>query len=137
MKRTKLVALLFAVSILALAGIGQSSSHVAGSVKLMDFEAETETLLGYPHGAPPLGWYKRNQQTKYVPGWINPQHPPNPCLILTLVWNRVLSSKMPAPAKRQVLTVMLTHMANHSCNANLVRDENSDPAPLISIQPTP
>ena len=133
----KLVATLVAATLLLVAGVVQSDQPVKGNVTLMDFEDETDVLLGYPDGTPPLGWFKRVQKTKFVPGFIDPQHPPNPCRVWTRVYNRVIARPLPPKAHAQVMRVVLGKLAQHQCRADIERDANSDPQPIISIEPTP
>ncbi len=141
MKRPRLAALLSAVTVLLLAGAVHSDSPVSGLVTLMDFEEDTDTLLGYPDGSPPLGWFVRTDNTQYVPGLI-PKYPPNPfkpsnaCRGLTRSWNRILKTTS-VQGQRVALTNVLGRMAQAQCTANIVRDANSDPMVIFSIQPAP
>jgi hypothetical protein len=141
MKRRRLVALLSAVTVLVVAGAVHSDEPVSGSVTLMDFEADTDTLLGYPEGSPPLGWFVRTANTQYVPGLI-PKYPPNPykpsnaCRGLTRTWNRILANTE-VTGQRTALRNVLGRMAQSQCQAIIVRDANSDPQVIHSIQPTP
>ena len=134
----KLLATLVAATVLLIAGVVQSDQPVKGNVTLMDFDGQTDVLLGYPDGTPPLGWYKRVQKTKYIPAVINnPQAPPNPCRIWTRVYNRVLARPLPPKAQAAVMRVIFTKLAQHQCRADINRDANSDPQVMNSIQPTP
>lgn len=138
MVRRKLLALLVAATVFCIAGAVHSDSPVSGNVTLMDFEDTTNTLLGYPDGTPPLGWFKRVPKTKYVPAFVDPKYPPNPCRAWTRLWNRVLTHpKLPAYTRQVLLTVVLRKLAQHQCRADIDRDANSDPQTILSIQPTP
>jgi hypothetical protein len=142
MKRRNLAALFSAVTVLLVAGAVHSDAPVGGNVTLMDFEEATDTLLGYPDGTPPLGWFVRTANTQYVPGLI-PKHPPNPfkpsnaCRGLTRSWNRILLSTADQTERGTALTNILGRMASSQCQANIIRDAESDPQVIISIQPTP
>lgn len=137
MKRFPLAALLVAVSVLTLSGVGGSAGPVKGNVTMMEFEQNHQTLLGYPWGQPPLGWYKRTQATAHVLAAINPNLPPNPCKALGQVWNIILT-KVPAGKPRDnALRVILRAMAKNECRADITRDETQNPAPINQIQPTP
>jgi hypothetical protein len=137
MMRSKIAAVLTAAVVLLGAGAVRSDTVVLGNVTLMDFETSTNTLLRYPDGTPPLGWFVKTQATKLVAGVVDPQAPPNPCRSLTLVWNIVLVSKMPAVTKRRLQNRILANFAKHECRADIQRDEEADPQPMLSIQPTP
>jgi hypothetical protein len=143
MKRRSITALFSAVTVLLVAGAVHSDAPVKGNVTLMDFESATETLLGYPDGTPPLGWFVRTENTQYVPGLI-PKYPPNPsqplansCRGLTRSWNRILMRTADSTERGFALTNILGRMAQAQCRANIVRDANSDPQTIYSIEPTP
>jgi hypothetical protein len=137
MMRSKIAALLTAAVVVLGAGAVRSDTVVLGNVTLMDFETNTNTLLGYPDGQPPLGWFVRTQATKLNAGWVNPQVPPNPCRSLTMVWNIVLFSKIKPNVKRKLQNNLLRQMAKHECRADIQRDEDADPQPMLTITPTP
>ncbi len=137
MKRIRIAALLTTLSILTLTAVGGSASPTKGNVTLMDFEQNQGTLLGYPWGQPPLGWYKRTQATQHLFAVINPNVPPSPCKALSQVWNLVLTKVKNPKARENVLRVILRSMAKHECRADLTRDETQSPAPIQQIAPTP
>jgi hypothetical protein len=138
MKLIRLSAVLAAFAAMAVADVGQSSSHVSGPVVLMDFEMETDTLLGYPRGNPPLGWFVRTEHTQHAPGIVDPKRPPSPgspCLGLARAWNRIIA-RSDETQRRAALAPILGQMARHQCTAIIDRDVNSDPQVIISIRPT-
>lgn len=137
MKRFQLAALLTVVSILTMSGVGGSAGPVNGNVTLMDFEQNQQTLLGYPWGQPPLGWYKRTNSTALLLAIINPNAPPNPCKALGQVWNVVLTKVPPGKARDNAVRVLLRAMAKNECRADISRDEAQNPAPINQIKPTP
>lgn len=135
MQFTKLSTLLVVVATLSVADAGQSSSHVTGPVRLMDFDPDTDEVLGYPHDQPPLGWYIRSEVTQHVPGLLDPKAPPNPCNGLARAWNRVVAAT-PIDQRRGAVTALLGRLADKQCEVIISRDVNSDPQPIISIAPT-
>jgi hypothetical protein len=137
MKRFRLAALLTVVSILTMSGVGGSAGPVNGNVTLMDFEQNQQTLLGYPWGQPPLGWYKRTSATAHVLAVLNPNAPPNPCKALSQVWNLVITKVPAGKARDNALRVVLRAMAKKECRADISRDETQNPAPINQIRPTP
>lgn len=137
MKRFRLAALLTVVGILTMSGVGGSAGPVNGNVTLMDFEQNQQTLLGYPWGQPPLGWYKRTNATALVLAIINPNVPPNPCKALSQVWNIVLTKIPPGKARDNAVRVVLRAMAKQECRADISRDETQNPAPINQLKPTP
>src|SRR4029079_7718307 len=133
MSRFRLPAILTAVSVLTVAGVGSSASTVGGMVEIMDFEAENNTLLGYPEGTPPLGWFKRVENTAHLPAVVPVGLPPSPimpaaCKGQFQAWNRVIEKTAEGPGRANALLGILTHMAQHNCCAVIDRDENEDPA---------
>jgi hypothetical protein len=137
MKRFRLAALLAVVSVLTMSGVGGSSGPTNGNVTMMDFEQNQQTLLGYPWGQPPLGWYKRTQATAHLLAIINPNVPPNPCRPLSQIWNLVITKVPPGKPRDNALRVLIRAMAQNSCRADITRDETQNPAPINQIRPTP
>src|SRR5262245_45447089 len=102
MRRLRLPAILAAVSVLTIAGVGSSASTESGLIEMMDFEELNETLLGYPNKAPPLGWFQRTDQTVHLPTG-NPHLPPSPiapagCRGQFIKWNRIIGTTPEGPA---------------------------------------
>ena len=121
-------------------GAAQPQSSVSGSVTLMDFEEDTDIIIGYPDGQVPLGWYKRDEHTQHVVGPPGSEFPPSPCRGLAISWNRLVSLQGQAAEGRRTyiaLGQLLSRMAAHNCNASITRDTSTDPQEVISIHPTP
>jgi hypothetical protein len=137
MRQLKLWALLLSVSVLTIAAVGNSAPFTHGNVTLMDFENKTDTLLGYPNGTPPLGWYQRTDKTANLAAVITPQLPPSPCKALSVVWNIVITKVPEGTARRAATRSILRAMTRHDCRANITRDESANPAAVIDISPTP
>lgn len=145
MKQLKLSAILTAVSILTVAAVGQSSSTVSGDVQMMDFEEDTNTLLGYPDtetGPGPLGWFKRVANTQHLPAVIpNTKFPPNPvaptavCVGQMKRWNNIVSKVPEGPGRANALLSVLVRMSQAECCATIARDESTNPAAILSIRP--
>jgi len=140
MQRYKVPSLLLAVSVLTLAGVGNSSGSVTGVVQMMDFEKNNNTLLGYPDYQPPLGWYKRVANTQHLPAIIPnsrgvPPNPVAPCKAYMGVWNVIVSKVPEGPGRANALLSVLTRLSQHQCCAVLSRDESTNPATISSIQP--
>ena len=137
MMRSKIAAALTVAFVLLGASAVRSDTVKLGNVTLMDYEESTSTLLGYPDGHPPIRWFIRTQVTKALPGIVDPQVPPNPCRVLTQIWNLVLASKIPPMTKRKLQTRLIANMSKHECRADIQRDIDADPQPMLSIKPTP
>jgi hypothetical protein len=113
------------------------SSTASGPVQEMDYDVTTDILLGLPNGAPPLSSFERDPFTVDLPGTTH-AIPIDPCDGITQVWNAVLSDKgMSFWERRRVASLVLNVMATDQCAAQLVWDESTSPATLVSIQPIP
>jgi hypothetical protein len=113
------------------------SSTSTGPVQEMDYDVTTDILLGLPNGAPPLSSFERDPFTVDLPGNIS-AYPPDPCYGIAQVWNAVLGNKgLGFWQRREFASVVLQVMATNQCAAQLVWDESTSPATLVSIQPIP
>ena len=138
MQRFKLVAMLAAVSVFTLAGVGNSASFTAGNVKLMDFDTASDMVGGLPANASAIAYWKRTENTANLPAVVGPPTvPPSPCLPLRKVWN-IIRTKVPGGTEQsRALTAVLRQMTKFECNADITRDENQSPPAIIDISPTP
>jgi len=141
MGRLRLAAILSAVSVMTVAGVGNSANTVGGLVQMMDFEEETEVLLGYPNQEPPLGWFKRVQNSAHLPATVPVGVPPSPILPAACsgqfrAWNSIIRKVPEGPGRANALLSVLIHMSQHQCCAEIVRDTGSEPATIVSIRPT-
>jgi hypothetical protein len=136
----KLFALLTSLFLLCVAAPGRSSNTVTGKVHLMDYEAQTGIVLGYPNGVPPLGWFRRTANTIFLPGPAQGHYPSRPCLRLAATWNFIVAIPAHNPfiahLRTQALDNLLTKMSQSECNVNIERDAGDPPANIVTIAPT-
>ncbi len=137
----RLWALLAMLSVLCFAGVGRTGKSVSGKVQLMDFVQQTNIVLGYPDGQPPLGWYHRTEHTQFLPGPPSFYFPPSPCRGLDRAWNVIVNLQAKNGSvevlKRMALVRILGQMSKHECNAIIDRNANGTPADIVKINPTP
>lgn len=137
----RLWALLAMLSVLCFAGVGRTGKTVKGKVQLMDYVQQTQIVLGYPDGQPPLGWYHRTNHTQFVPGPPSFYYPPSPCRGLARAWNAIVRFQPRRESvqvlKRRALERILTQMSRHECSASIDRFANGTPADIVKINPTP
>ena len=131
MKRVRLSGFLGAVAIVAFAGLAQSSSHTT-QVVVVGFDQPTNIVSGVNHLG--IGYFKRSNLTAYRLAKLKPTAPPNPCNIVTRVWNKVLP-KVPPHRMERVTARFLRFFAKHNCQAIIVGEEQTFPIDMESYQP--
>ena len=141
MRNLKLVAVMSCVSLLTLAGAGNSSTPKKGIVRLADFVNSPETILGYAGNAGALGFYRRLESTQHLPGVGGPLYPPNPCIALTSVYNKIIDKVPEGPVRQLATRAVLRQMARRDCCVDLTRDssvdETQEPAGIYALRPVP
>ena len=135
MTRFKLPAFLATMVILLFAGVGHSGQPESGRVTMVGFDKGSNIIAGVPDGVPGIGWYKRLENTQYVPGLIDPKVPPSPCKAMSRVWNRVIK-QFPPSVQRKALTAIIAVMAKHQCAADIVRDPANNPQDIVEMAPS-
>ncbi|HMR79429.1 MAG TPA: hypothetical protein PKD61_30185 [Polyangiaceae bacterium] len=131
MKRMRLNSVLGALSIVAFAGLAQSSSH-STQVVVVGFDQPSNIVTGV--NGQGMGYFKRHNKTLYRLAKIKPTAPPNPCNILARVWNKVLP-KVPPHRVEKVSARFLRAFAKHNCQAIVVGEDQTFPINLESYEP--
>ncbi len=131
MKRMRLNSVLGALSIVAFAGLAQSSSHTT-QVVVVGFDQPSNIVTGV--NGQGMGYFKRHNKTLYRLAKIKPTAPPNPCNILGRVWNKVLP-KVPPHRVEKVSARFLRAFAKHNCQAIVVGEDQTFPINLESYEP--
>lgn len=128
MPNLKLTALLTAVGVLTVAGVGSSASQKQAVVKLQDFVRKENTMIGYPGTEISPGYFKRLENTVHLPGIGGPNYPPNPCNAHISVYNKILQNVPEGPGRLNATLSVLTSMARSNCCVDTTYDGSVDPA---------
>ncbi len=131
MKRVRLRGVLGAISVLAFAGLAQSSSHTT-QVVVVGFDEPTDVITGVNGNG--IGYFQRNPATRYVPGQLRPTAPPNPCNNFIRQWNKALEQTKPNKLE-QVTAKFLRKFAHHNCQAVVGGEDQTFPINLESYEP--
>jgi hypothetical protein len=109
-------------------------------VELVGFDESSEVLDGIPPGQAGAQAYLHTDQTEHLASPPINQFPNNPCRGFAIEWNRqvdLATDRGIDLETRQSFRVLLTHMAEASCSTAISSDLSQNPAPIVSISPTP
>jgi hypothetical protein len=127
MLKRSLWGVLVSLIVLLSSGAALSSNHQHVVLQVMDFEADTGILIGYPDG----------DKTQHRVGLPPHLFPPNPCKPIANVWYHLARQNNAEVRHAQTFRVMVALMATFRCNADLEFDPTQNPPALIAISPRP
>jgi hypothetical protein len=125
-------------AVLLFSGAAFSGGSTTSLDQLMDFDRTTGELLAYPQGMP-LSTFIHSANTLHLVADLSKFLPPDPCIPLARVWNRVVRIETRTGLRFPVVfEILLSLMSDLQCKASITTTNvpSTVAQPMISIAPT-